>query len=614
MIDKKFREKATDNIYELEYFNSNGVINSKKLNHIIMIIFLSVFIVSTFTLYTMEHIDNGIPLSVAFSLDFLMQFIFFNIETVFGAIIGDTPLKDWYINQLFLSSAIAIIPAIIFYLYKIKQAKFQAILSSAGLSQYYFFKKVGKTIYLKFKDGEKNSYTDFISQSDNLSQMLKKDNLQFKRWVNNGVMIQYSDTFPKLKDLSKLDIKKLIKPNKLFLGIGLPNIGERYNKKDLIKGKYLARYLNFTDIPQGVANLGSSGGGKSNTMNQYLYSIFANFDKIHSFYMVDFKGGIEAEPIKDLEDKYKTGKIQIFDDNRLALYKALKRLYFINKSRMKYLKDTKQKKFTTDFIILLFDELAEILDYNPTTKEERQIQDKITFYLESLLRTGRSQGFKIFYSTQSYLSTSSGLTSGMKNNTKLKIAHQLGSNLQVGSIKPVEELNEIGINPTQYDVGKNVVINEADNTIYEVRSLYIPDNFTETINIKSSNSNIETILKPYYYELYKEQVKDLETTNQEDDTIYSLNDLAIDLNLNVDPIKKVEEIKTQRPKSTISQKIKSKKIEKASKVQVDNFINDTKVETPILKNIDIANIKNEVNSLTPKKDNLEVDSFLKNLK
>lgn len=612
MIDKKSKDKATDNIYELEYFNSNGVINSEKINHIVMVIFISVFLVSAFTLFAIGYINNGIPISVVLSLDFLIEFFSLNINTIFSAIIGDIQLEDWYINQLLLSSAIAIVPAIIFYILKIKSAKFQAVLSSAGLSQYYFHKKRGKTIYLKFKRGEKNSYKDFIIQADNLSQMLKKDNLQFKRWIDNGVMIQYSDTFPTLQDLSKLNIQNFIKPNKLFLGIGLPNIGEQYNKKDLIKGKYLARYLNFTDIPQGVANLGSSGGGKSNTMNQYLYSIFANFDKIYSFYMIDFKGGIEAQPIKDLEDKYHTGKIQVFDDNRIALYKALKRLYFINKSRMRYLKDTKQKKFTTDFIILLFDELAEILDYNPTTKEERHIQDKISFYLESILRTGRSQGFKIFYSTQSYLSTSSGLTSGMKNNTKLKIAHQLGSNLQVGSIKPVEELNEIGINPTAYDIGKNVVINEADNTIYEVRSLYIPDDFTNTIKIKSSNSNIENILKPYYNELYKEQIKDLETTNQEDDTIYSLNNLAIDLNLNVEPIAPV--VKAPKIKSTISQQIKAKKIEKANQNQIDKFINDTPVDAPPLKDIDISNIKNEVNTLIPKKDNTEVDNFLKNLK
>jgi hypothetical protein len=200
----------------------------------------------------------------------------------------------------------------------------------------------------------------------------------------------------------------------------------------------------------------------------------------------------------------------------------------------------------------------------------------------------------------------------MKNNTKLKIAHQLGSNLQVGSIKPVEELNEIGINPTAYDIGKNVVINEADNTIYEVRSLYIPDDFTNTIKIKSSNSNIENILKPYYNELYKEQIKDLETTNQEDDTIYSLNNLAIDLNLNVEPIAPV--VKAPKIKSTISQQIKAKKIEKANQNQIDKFINDTPVDAPPLKDIDISNIKNEVNTLIPKKDNTEVDDFLKNLK
>ena len=213
MIDKKFKDKATDNIYELEYFNSNGVINNNKINHIAMIIFISVFLVLSYTLFAIGYINNGIPISVALSLDFLIQFFIFNINTVFSAIIEHIPLEDWYINQLLLCSIMAIVPAILFYVFKIKLARFQAILSSAGLSQYYFYKKKGKTIYLKFKRGEKNSYKDFIIQADNLSQMLKKDNLQFKRWIDNGVIIQYSDTFPTLKDLAKLNIHNFIKPN-----------------------------------------------------------------------------------------------------------------------------------------------------------------------------------------------------------------------------------------------------------------------------------------------------------------------------------------------------------------------------------------------------------------
>lgn len=578
---------TTDSIYELSCYNSKGLINKTQLKKYASLIFLAIFISSLTIIYIVEYISYGAEFSSLMSLEFYEEFIHFNYKMLSNLFLENQIPPSAYLINIGISLTISFIPTLYFIIKKVKASKFQAVLSSAGLSQYYYHKKKGKSIYLKFKKGQKNSFKNFITQQENLTQMLSKENLQFKRWKNNGVIMQFSDKFPSIEELSDLRVQDFIKPDKLFLGISLPQIGEAYKNSDLIKGKYLARYLNFSDIPQGCANLGSAGGGKSNSMNQYLYSIFANFEKIHSFYMIDFKGGIEAEPIKDLELTYQTGKIAVFDDNRLGLYKALKRLYLINKIRMRYLKTTKQKKFMSDFIVLVFDELAEILDYTPSTKEERKMQEKISFYIESLLRTGRSQGFKIFYSTQSYLSTSSGLSSGMKNNTKLKVAHQLGSNLQVGSIKPVEELNEIGISPTKYDVGKNVVINESDNTIYEVRSLYVPDDFIDSIEINtSSNELLEVELKSHYQSVYEEMLDELKATSQEDDALYSLHDVASDLGLSLKiekPALIIKEkadtkVKKETPSTPIAKAIQAKKAKKnkSSAQNEDKFLESLK--------------------------------------
>ena len=577
------QEQTTDSIYELSCYDSNGIVNVPKLRKYASLIFVTFFSISFIISYVATYTGELNP----YMVDFYKEFFDYKYTIISRALLASELPPVEYLQKLFFSFMVALIPTIYFIIRKIRASRFQATLASVSLSQYYFHKRRGQTLYLKFKKGHKNAYKGFITQQENLIQMLNKENLQFKRWKNNGVIIQYSDTFPTIEDISNLQVKDFIEEDKLFLGIGLPIIGEEYKKSDLIQGKYLARYLNFTDIPQGVANLGSAGGGKSNSMNQYFYSIFANFNKVHSFYMVDFKGGIEAEPIKDLELKYKTGKIEVFDDNRIALYKALKKLDFINKSRMRYLRSTKQKKFTSDFIILVFDELAEILDYTPSTKEERKVQEKISSYIESLLRTGRSQGFKIFYSTQSYLSTSSGLSSGMKNNTKLKIAHQLGSGLQVGSIKPVEELNELSIFPTKYDVGKNVVINEADNTIYEVRSLYVPDNFIETITLNTDTTNeLEQELKAHYQVTYEEQLNDLEVTRQEDDAIYPLHDIADELGLSLMTQHQTSVIESPEPKQTtkeqttnsIAKAIKAKKMKKNETFQAkdEDFLKSLK--------------------------------------
>jgi hypothetical protein len=644
--DKDSQERVTDNIYELNFFNSNGIINKDRVKSHLVLILLIVFLVSNFTLFSVGKIVNNdipshLPLSFEFFYELFNGYINLYTNSVIEYFSNNIIPPDFIINQVIVSLSLAMLTSLLFFYFKVyKPSKFQAALSSAGLSQYYFHKKKNQVIYLKFKKGQKNAFKDFITQKDNLAQMLGFENIQFKRWEYNGIMMQYSNKFPTLNELSSLKVEDYLKENSLFLGIGLPMVGEKYNKKELVLGKYLPRYLNFSDIPVGTGNLGSAGGGKSNTMNQYLYSIFNNFNKIERFYFIDFKGGIEAQPILDLENKYKTGKIQVFDDNRIGLYKVLKLLYFINKARMRYLRANKKKKFTNDFIVLLFDELAEILDFTPASKEDKFIQEKINFYIESLLRTGRSQGFKIFYSTQSYLSTASGLSSGMKNNTKLKVAHQLGSKLQVGSIKPVEELEELFIDPTNYDVGKNVVINEADNTIYEVRSLYVPDDFINSVKINNkNNSTLEKDMKYFYKEIYTEMKNDLESSGSEDDIIYPITDIAKELKIKVDTKDFIEvdsknsnsnihpkQSNTKRldskPKLDIAKKIKAKKIEKASKDKVDKFLNTPKYkdkDIAILKENQILDIKNEINSITPKTPNdpnvkNEIDSFLSSLK
>ncbi|WNY97948.1 hypothetical protein SUSP_000366 [Sulfurospirillum sp. 'SP'] len=529
MNNTKQNEKATDAIYDLGYYNSNGIINHTKLKSHLMVLFMWSYTLLLFGCYGVIYYDVPTLNCVEAWQDIGMDFYMFHytLFTTYFTTNEIIPIDSMYLMALW----VCLVPPLVLYafLYKrvVANSKFQAALSSVGLSQYYFHKRAGQNIYLKFKKGTKNQYQSFLNQLENLSQVLNVENLRVKRYGENGVVLQYSHGFPTIDDLKEYKVSTFLKPNYLFLGIGLPNVGEVFDKKELLHNTFLPRYLRLEDIPQGVANLGSAGGGKSNTMNQYLYSLFYNFDWVHHFYLVDFKGGIEAEPIKDLEARFKSGKIDILDDNRIGLYGVLKRLYVINKARMQYLKAHKMKKMSLHYIVLIFDELAEILDYAPSNKEERALQEKIAFYLESLLRTGRSQGFKIFYSTQSYLSTSSGLSSGMKNNTKLKITHQLGSNLQVGTIKPIEELAELGIFPTKYDVGKNVVINEANNDIYEVRSLYVPDDFIEDIVLKPSDAHIlfEEELKPFYIQALDE----LKKSAKEEDAYYSIYELANDL-------------------------------------------------------------------------------------
>ena len=543
-------DKSTDSIYDLGYYDSQGIIEKKQLLAHIAIIVLVVLNLGVLVQYGIDYIDKfqiDISNSGAFNTfiqivksfheqnSSLLQTYLYKQSFIF---------PDEYIKYISISLLIAflIIGALIYRV--VKRSKFQAALSSVGLSQYYLKYRWGNRLYLAFKKGQKNQYSLFNQQKENLAQILKVENLKFARWRANGVMVQITEPFPDIEALANLKVQNFIKKEKFFLGIGVPEPDEKIGKKELINKKYIARYIEFKDLPHSLANLGSAGGGKSNTMNQYLFSIFYNFEFIQEFYFIDFKGGLEAQPFLDLEEKYQTKKIYIFDDDRLNLYKVLKRLYIINKARIAYLKANRMKKLTNHFIFVVFDEMAEVLDYTTITKEEKKIKEQILFYFESLLRTMRSQGIKIFYSTQSYLSNASGLSSSVKNNTILKIAHQLGSKMQTSSIKDSEELMERGLDdPTSFNVGRNLVINEATNSYYELRSLYVPEDFMESIVINTNKDNsFEEAMKPFY----KQTIQKLESELAEDE-FYSISDLAKDLNLNyeLEPSEPKEQIDTK---------------------------------------------------------------------
>lgn len=580
--NKKYKiENPSDCIYDLGYYNSQGIINRLKLNsHIFFIVFI-VFSIGIFVQYFIDYIlyfekvfsyKELLNIIVEVSIDFhkrnsiVIQSFLYEENFIFPKI---------YIKYISICFFISLCSITLLVYSVMKKSRFQASLSSVGLSQYYFYKRNKNTIFLKFKKGQKNQYKNFSVQKDNLIQVLGVSNLKFCRWSKNGIKLKITDPFPTIEDLSNLKVNNFLEKGKLFLGISLVEADEVIEKKDLINGKYVARYISFENLPHSLANLGSAGGGKSNTMNQYLFSIFYNFEYIEDFYFIDFKGGLEAQPFLDLEVKYQTKRIHIYDDDRLSLYKILKKLYIVNKARMAYLKANKKKKLTSNFIFIVFDEMAEVLDYTTATKEEKFIKEQILFYFESLIRTMRSQAIVILYSTQSYLSNASGLSSAVKNSTILKVAHQLGSKMQTSSIKDSEELIERGIDdPTTYDIGRNLIINESNNTYLEVRSLYVPEDFIDNIEINvNKDKSFEDFMEIFYYETIKKFENELI-----EDSIYPLTELVKDLGISYD-IKQEEIIENKSNKDNNIEPIKKETEDKKKSFQDIKKVNNLKKTT-----------------------------------
>lgn len=464
-----------------------------------------------------------------FFLSFLILLIFknviklhsINIEIIFNGLIIDfkNMIEIYKLSHFegllgsFTTYIVISLLVVFYYIYETFSMKFeQRKLANFGLENYYLKKKLKDGVIYEVVPGEVMEYDKFLKQFNNMIQRNKMGSCEIKRTGKVGVLVRFKNPTPSIENLKGLNPINFMKKGFLFLGF-----------EGGFKIKKVSKYVKLSDLPHSFALLGTSGGGKSNTLNHILFSIFYNFETVYELNFIDFKGGVEAQPYQKLEEKYKTGKIFTYADNRLELYKKLVRLDIINKSRQKFLIQHNKKKFTNYFIYVFFDEIAEILDYKANDKNDKIIYDKTKEIIESLFRTGRSSGFKLFYATQIFTSVGSGITNSIKNNTIFRILHKTESDEGINSVIDKEPLEERGINVKEFGVGEMIIKNESD--YYNVRTLYIPDNFTKSIKINSSS--IGEKFKISMNEHIKNTIKDYSFENN----IYSVEECLRDFNL-----------------------------------------------------------------------------------
>ena len=470
--------------YEFGSYDKYGNLNGIYVVGMILLILFSSFISSMviIKIFLLQTIDYKFLISS-------MIGEFKNIYFI-SKISGFTSVFTTYV----LYSSLGFIFTFLYLKTTITRKLEQRKLANFGLENYYLKKKLKDGYIYEVVPGETMEYDKFLKQFENMTQRNKMGSCEIKRFDKIGVMVRFKNPTPSIEDLKGLNPKDYMKKGYLFLGF-----------EGGFKEKRVAKYVKLSNLPHSFALLGTSGGGKSNTLNHILFSIFYNFDTVYELNFIDFKGGVESQPYENLEKKYKTNKIFTYTDNRKELYKKLVRLDIINKARQKLLKAHNKKKFINYYIYVFFDEVAEILDYKANTKEEKFIQDKTKEIIESLFRTSRSSGFKLFYATQIFTTVGSGITNSIKNNTIFRILHKTESDEGIHSVIDKEPLEERGINVKEFGVGEMIIKNESE--YYNVRTLYVPDNFTKNIIINSSNKSekrFENEMKKYIEETVKD--------------------------------------------------------------------------------------------------------------
>lgn len=490
-------------LYEFGSYDKLGNLNSPYFVSMLFLIFIGSYIIAFSLVDIVKYYNN-------FNEIITVKTVFKDLFSNFKSIYYKGFLGSINSYKLYMIFSLSCVIFYIFYVFKYKDE--QEKLAGYGLENYYLKKKLKEGYIYEVVSGCVMDYDKFLKQFDNMVQRNGMGSCEIKRINKIGVMVRFKHKTPSIELLKDLRVKDYMKQGKLFLGFS-----------GGFKKKTVPQWVNFKDLPHSFALLGTSGGGKSNTLNHILFSVFRNFNIVDTFIMVDFKGGVEAQPYQKLEDRYKTGKINIYSSSRLELYKMLVRLDITNKARQQYLISKEKKKFTNKFIFVFFDEIAEILDFKGNNKEDKLIQDKTKEIIESLFRTGRSSGFKLFYATQIFTSVGSGLSNSIKNNTIFRILHKTESSEGIHSVIDAEPLQERGINVKEFEIGEMVIKNE--DKYFNVRSLYVPDNFVNDIRIPKSK--IDKTFKSEMDKLITEQIKQYSF----EENIYSSSQCMTDFNL-----------------------------------------------------------------------------------
>jgi hypothetical protein len=373
--------------------------------------------------------------------------------------------------QLYILPFYLIFGYIILSIYMYFKSQKVQKLNKLGLEDYKITKcKNAKMLELKSRKYEEFDFEYVAKMKDDIIQIFQFStniNVLITRYRKDRIRIQTEKQFAKILNF---DMQKLQK-NKFYLG-----------QKIINNAKFEDDYLDFSQLLH-TAILGTSGGGKSVFLNHLIINIFYNFELLKEFYFIDFKGGIEAQTYVNIAQKLNLKNVITCDNNIQKLHKILTDIYNINQDRMKILKEKNLKKWTNEYIFLVFDEFAQIFQFNSKNKDEKKLLDDCINIIENLFATARSQNIRIIYSTQSYVKEASGVSNAIKVNTSAKFMFNTKAITSISSVVSADILDEYQLNPKLLKKGEALILDVEDVEPHRFKSPYTENLQDILINI-----------------------------------------------------------------------------------------------------------------------------------
>lgn len=204
---------------------------------------------------------------------------------------------------------------------------------------------------------------------------------------------------------------EFLKMGEIFYGFNV-RTGERY-------------YNDLEKIPHHMV-VGQSGSGKSVFLNQIIASVLHNIDAFEKVYLVDLKGGVELAKYAPLHDA-----LQLVDDYD-DLPGLVAEIYQTLRNRLKEMRHTGETLYKGKHILFIVDEYAQINQFEPITKQEKENHKQLLSYLNRISQLGRATRITIWAQLQK--ATVDNISASFRNNLQTKICFKVHSNSDAATV------------------------------------------------------------------------------------------------------------------------------------------------------------------------------------
>lgn len=204
---------------------------------------------------------------------------------------------------------------------------------------------------------------------------------------------------------------EFLRDNQIFYGFNV-RTGEPY-------------YNDLDKFPHHLI-VGQSGSGKSVFLNQVMASVIHNMDHFEKIFLVDLKGGVELAKYEGLHSK-----IELIDDYD-DLPGLVQKIYEQLRQRLKLMKQNGDTIFNGQHMCMIVDEYAQIQQFEPITREEKEAHKLLLSYLNRISMLGRAARVTIWAQLQK--ATVDNIKASFRNNLQTKICFKVHSNLDAATV------------------------------------------------------------------------------------------------------------------------------------------------------------------------------------